>query len=65
MQVSFVHTEGSAAWAVALQSGRRPMAQAVRALAGGLRLVITEGYRGKPALPPTPGGVTSDPPEPT
>ena len=50
-------TEGSAAWAVALKSGRRPRRRA-RALAGGLRLV-TEGYSGKPPLPPTPGGVTS------
>ena len=69
MQVSFVHTEGSAAWAVALQSGRRPRRPA-RALAGGLPLV-TEGYSGEPPQPPTPGGsphrhlgVTSDPPEP-
>ena len=56
-------TEGSAAWAVALKSGRRPMAQAVRALAGGLRLV-TEGYSGVPPLPPTWGllGVTSGSP---
>ena len=45
-----------------LISGRRPlMAQAVRALAGGLRLV-TEGYSGVPPLPPTPGGVTSSSP---
>ena len=59
---------GSAAWAVALKSGRRPLprparalALAARALAGGLRLV-TEGYRGKPPQPPTPGGVTSGSP---
>ena len=36
---------GSAAWAIALKSGRRPRRPA-RALAGGLRL-ITEGYRGR------------------
>ena len=64
----FAHEEGSAAWAVALKSGRRPLRpQAVRALAGGLRLV-TEGYRGKPPPAADPGGghliVTSDPPEP-
>ena len=62
-------TEGSAAWAVALKSGRRPRRPA-RALAGGLRLV-TEGYSGVPPLPPTSGGsprghlgVTSPVPEP-
>ena len=46
---AIVEIQGSAAWAVALQSGRRPRA---RVLAGGLRLV-TEGYRGVPPLPPT------------
>ena len=45
------------------KSGRRPLPRLARVLAGGLRLV-TEGYSGVPALPPTPGGVTSDPPEP-
>ena len=40
---------------VALKSGRRPLPRRARALAGGLRLV-TEGYRGKPPLPPTSGG---------
>ena len=47
----YLLTEGSAAWAVALKSGRRPRRPA-RALAGGLRLV-TEGYSGAPPLPPT------------
>ena len=50
----YLLTEGSAAWAVALKSGRRPRRRA-RALAGGLRLV-TEGYSGMPPLPPTPEG---------
>ena len=53
-------TEGSAAWAVALNPGAGPWPLA-RVLAGGLRLV-TEGYSGEPALPPTPGGVTSGSP---
>ena len=48
-------TEGSAAWAVALKSGRRPLRPLARALAGGLRLV-TEGYSGAPPQPPTSGG---------
>ena len=53
--------QGSAAWAVALKSGRRPQRPLARALAGGLRLV-TEGYSGVPPLPPTSRGVTSGSP---
>ena len=60
VEFSIVEIQGSAAWAVALQSGRRPTATA-RVLAGGLRLV-TEGYRGVPPQPPPQLGVTPSSP---
>ena len=49
VEFSIVEMQGSAAWAVALQSGRRPQAPCPCRRPS----VVTEGYRGVPPLPPT------------